>query len=89
MQSRHAWNICENLRRRSRKSVKQTFDKLEQRQVGIADPLTNEIFVAFKIAGQDLFEPSQIFWNSLLAEMSCSTQRFRFLFLIIEISAQG
>ena len=88
MQSRYAWNTCKNLRHRSRKSIEETFDNLEQRQVGIADRFPHEIPVAFRIAGQDVLEPAQKFWSSLLTEMSGSTQRFRFLFLIVKIGAQ-
>jgi hypothetical protein len=44
---------------------------------------------ALGIARQDKLEPPKELGDSLLAEIFCPAQRFRFLVLVIEITAQG
>lgn len=51
------------------KSIEQAFDYLEQRQVGVAYGIADEIRVASRITGEDSLEPIKVFVDSIFAEM--------------------
>src|SRR5208283_1835365 len=88
MQSLHARNLGKTCLRPSRKGVKQALDDLEERQIGIAYSLADEVLIALWITRQYALKPVEVLWDSLLPIMLCATQCFRFLLLVIEIGAQ-
>jgi hypothetical protein len=54
------------------KRVKQAFDGLEQRKIGVTYVIADKMDPAFAIAGDDALKPTQVLFDSVFAKMLCS-----------------